>query len=334
MRAVAWGLLSTARINGQMLAAARTSALADVVAVASRAPERAAAYAEHHGIARAHGSYQALLEDPGVEAVYVSLPNALHAEWTIRALEAGKHVLCEKPLAGSAAEVEAMFDAAERADRRLAEAFMFRHHPQTRRLAEVVHGGAIGRLQLVRATLSFAIANSADPRLRKALGGGALMDVGCYCVSAARLLAGEPEQVVAEQVLGGDGVDLRFAGTMRFAGGVLAQLDCAMDQPRRDELEVVGREGTVRLADPWHCRAGAFTLQRDYVVERVTFARRNPYRLELEAVCRSIRSGDAPGAGRHESVAQARALAALRRAASSGRAVALPAPPSDPRGGT
>jgi predicted dehydrogenase len=334
MRPVAWGLLSTARINGQLLAAARTSALAEVVAVASRAEERADAYAEHHGIARAHGSYEALLEDPGVEAVYVSLPNALHAEWTVKALEAGKHVLCEKPLAGSAAEVEAMFDAAERAGRRLAEAFMFRHHPQTRRLAELVHGGAIGRLQLVRATLSFAIANPADPRLRTALEGGALMDVGCYCVSGARLLAGEPEQAIAEHVLGGDGVDVRFAGTLRFAGDVLAQFDCAMDQPRRDALEVVGTEGSLLLSDPWHCRAGAFTLRRDYVVERVTFARRNPYRLELEAICRSIRHGDGLAGERRESAAQARALAALQRAARSGRAVRLQPPPPDPRGGT
>ncbi len=334
MKPVAWGLLSTARINGQLLAAARTSALASVVAVGSRAGDRARAYAAEHRIPRAHGSYEALLGDPEVEAVYVSLPNALHAEWAIRALEAGKHVLCEKPLASSAAEADAMFDAAERTGLALSEAFMFRHHPQTRRLAELVRDGAIGRLQLIRATLSFAIAGAADPRLSTALAGGALADVGCYCVSGARLLAGEPERVVAEQVPGGDGVDVRFAGTLRFPGGVLAQLDCGMDQPRRDGLEVVGSEGTLTLSDPWHCRTAAFTLRRDFVVERVRFARRNPYRLELEAFCRSIRDGAAPAGERREAVAQARTLDALRQAARSGRAVCPDPPPHDPRGGT
>ena len=333
MRSVAWGLLSTARINGQLLAAARASALAGVVAVGSRSGERARAYATEHGIPRAHGTYEALLGDPAVEAVYVSLPNALHAEWAIRALEAGKHVLCEKPLASTAAEAEAMFDAAERSGLRLAEAFMFRHHPQTLRLTELVRGGAVGPLRLIRATLSFAIADAADPRLRRALAGGALADVGGYCVSGARLLAGEPERVLAEQVSGGDGVDLRFAGTLRFPAGVVAQFDCALDLPRRDALEVVGAEGTLSLSDPWHCRTAAFTLRRPYVVERIGFARRNPYRLELEAFCRSIRAGEGVAGERREAVAQARTLDALRSAARSGRAVRPDRSPHDPRGG-
>src|SRR5438874_2619291 len=225
------GILSTARINRAVLTGAHLSDRVEVVAVASRDAARAEAYAREHGIERAHGSYEALLEDPDVEAVYVSLPNSLHVPWSIRALEAGKHVLCEKPLDRRPREVERVFDAAERAGRILMEAFMYRHHPQTKRLAELVAAGAIGELELVRSSFSFTVADEANVRLSAELDGGSLMDVGCYCVSGTRLLAGEAESVSAQQIVGPTGVDVRFVATMSFPGGVLAHFDSGLDLP-------------------------------------------------------------------------------------------------------
>src|SRR6266545_2154521 len=192
---VRWGLLSTARINRAVLAGVRQTDRAEVVAVASREQQRADDYAREHGIERAHGSYEALLDDPDVEVIYVSLPNSLHVEWSVRALEAGKHVLCEKPFDRGPREVERAFDAADQAGRLLMEAFMYRHHPQTKKLQEVVAAGAIGELRHLRSSFSFTLDNPEDVRLAPELDGGSLMDVGCYCLSISRLLAGEPEQV-------------------------------------------------------------------------------------------------------------------------------------------
>src|SRR5881398_3300983 len=174
MEPVRWGILSTARINHAVLEPARETETADVIAVASRDQDRADAYAARHGIARAHGSYEALLEDPDVEAVYISLPNGLHCEWSIRALEAGKHVLCEKPMSRRAAEVEAVFDTAEAVDRFCMEAFMWRHNPQTRKLTELLADGAIGELRVVRAAFSFPLTDLSNVRMRPELEGGAL----------------------------------------------------------------------------------------------------------------------------------------------------------------
>src|SRR5271166_3168333 len=218
------GLLSTARINEQLVAGARQACSIEVVAIGSRDLARAEAQAQALGVPRAHDSYEALLADPAVEAVYVALPNSLHVEWSLRALEAGRHVLCEKPLSRHPDQLARAFDAAERNGLVLAEAFMWRHHPQTRRLLELVE--QIGELRLIRASFSFVLERAHDVRLQKALDGGALMDVGCYCVSAARLLAGEPAAVSAQQVRGGDGVDVRLTGLLHFPGDVLATIDC------------------------------------------------------------------------------------------------------------
>ena len=320
---VAWGFLSTARINDKVLAGARLSDRVDVVAVASRDRGRAEAWARSNGIERAHGSYEALLEDPDVEAVYISLPNSLHVQWSIRALEAGKHVLCEKPLGRSPGEVAAAFDAADAAGRLLSEGFMYRHHPQAARLAGLVRDGAIGRLGLVRATFSFALADPGNVRLSGVLDGGGLMDVGCYCVSGARLLAGEPERVHAEQVLGGEGVDVRMVATMRFPGDVLASFDCGLAHTERDELEAVGDEGSLFLDDPWHCVEPVIELRRDGGVERIEIERANPYRLELENLSDAIRGEAEPLLGRADALGQARALEALHRSAEGGHALAL-----------
>jgi predicted dehydrogenase len=285
------------------------------VAVASRDRGRAEEYARTWEIPRALGSYEALLEDPEVDAVYVSLPNGLHVEWSIRALEAGKHVLCEKPLDRRPAEVERAFDAAERSGRILMEAFMYRHHPQTRRLVELVEGGAIGTLQLIRSAFSFTITNpDANVRTQPTLDGGSLMDVGCYCVSGSRLLAGEPERVYGEQVVD-HGVDVRFHGTLRFADGVVAQFDCGFVLPVRDELEAIGTEGSLFLDDPWHAYEPTIELRRRDGVERIEAERADSYRLELENLAAAARGESEQLLGRADAVAQARVIDALYRSA-------------------
>ena len=320
---VNWGVISTAAINEQLLAGARQATDVAVVAVASRDQERALRYAQDHGIERAHGSYEALLADDGVEAVYISLPNSMHVEWTLRALRAGKHVLCEKPLGRRVPEVVAAFDEADRQDRLLMEAFMYRHNPQTRRLQELVAGGAVGRLRLIRAAFGYALNDSADVRLAAGLDGGSLMDVGCYCVSAARMLAGEPERVAGEQALGGDGVDVAFAGILRFADDVLAHFDAGLALAARDQLEVVGEDGSLLLEDPWHCRRSMIELRRDGGSELIETAAIDSYRLELENLSAAIRGSAEPLLGRADAVGQATTIAALYESAETGRIVSL-----------
>jgi D-xylose 1-dehydrogenase (NADP+, D-xylono-1,5-lactone-forming) len=314
---VAWGILSTARINRHVLAGARKSVRVDIVAVASRDLARAEAYAREQGIERAFGSYDALLADSDVEAVYISLPNSMHVEWTIRAVEAGKHVLCEKPLTRHAAEAERAFEAAERAGCHLMEAFMYRHNPQTARLAQLVEDKAVGELRRVRTAFSFTVDNPTNIRLLADLDGGALMDVGCYCVNGTRLLAGEPEHVRGEQVVGPGGVDIRFSGTMRFPDGVTGEFECGLDLPSRDELEVIGPEGSIFLDDPWHGRTPVIEVRRGGTTERIELVPTNSYQLELENLSDAIRGEAAPLLGRDDAVGQARTIEALYRSAAA-----------------
>jgi D-xylose 1-dehydrogenase (NADP+, D-xylono-1,5-lactone-forming) len=316
------GILSTARINRQILAGARESELVEVAAVASRDLGRAEAYAREHELQRAYGRYEDLLADPDLDAVYISLPNSLHVEWSVRALEAGKHVLCEKPLSRNVEDVERGFDAADRAGRILTEAFMYRHNPQTARLKELVDGGAIGALRLVRAAFSFTLTDDANIRLAEDLDGGALMDVGCYCVSGSRLLAGEPERVFGAAVEEA-GVDTVFAASMRFPGDVFAQFDCGLRLPMRDELEAVGEEGSIFLDDPWHCRKPVLQLRRDGDVEEIALEPVDSYRLELDNLAQAIHGEAKPLLSQDDAVGQARAIEALYRSAETGEAVAL-----------
>ena len=317
-----WGLLSTANINRKLLEGVRGTDEATVVAVASRDRSRAERYAREHGIERAHGSYEALLEDPDVEAIYNPLPNSLHVPWSVRALEAGKHVLCEKPLTRRPAEVAEAFAAAERSGRLLMEAFMWRHHPQTKRLRELLDEGVIGRLRLVRASFSFPLRDPEDIRLNGELDGGALMDVGCYCVSGSRFVAGaEPERVSAEQVIGGKGVDVALSATLRFPDDVLAQFDCGLALQHRSGLEAIGEDGSLYLADPWHGRSPGIRLTRGDEVEAIEIADANPYSHELENFARAARGEAPPRLGPEDALAQARASEALYASAESGRSV-------------
>jgi D-xylose 1-dehydrogenase (NADP+, D-xylono-1,5-lactone-forming) len=322
-RAVTWGIMSTADINRKVIPGAHASPKVDLVAVASRDQARADAYAGQWEIERAYGTYDAMLADPGIEAVYISLPNDMHVEWSIKALEAGKHVLCEKPLTRNAADAERAFDAAERVDRLLSEAFMYRHNPQTKRAKQLVGEGAIGELRLVRAAFSYGLYDEANIRLHPELQGGALMDVGCYTVSGARLFAGEPAKAHGEAWIGPSGTDWLFAGLLRFPGNVVATLDCGTAMPVRDELEAIGSEGSLFIDDPWHCIVPGIDLRRDGKVERIEVEPADSYRLELENVSDAIRGEGELLLGREDAVGQARALAALHESATSGAAVSL-----------
>jgi len=318
------GLLSTANINRAILAGAARTGRVDVVAVASRDAGRADAYAAEHGIATAHGSYEALLADPDVEAVYISLPNGMHHEWTMYALAAGKHVLCEKPYTRHPHEAEEAFDAADAAGLVLAEAFMYRHHPQTARVARLVADGAIGRLCAVKATFTFPLRDLSDVRALPELDGGALMDVGCYCVSGIRLLAGEPEHVRGEQVTGTTGIDMAFHGTLRCAGDVVGQFEATFRSPQRQSLEAVGEDGVLVVEAPWRVDwGGSVTLRRDGATELVEVDEADAYTLELENLADAI-EGRAPALlGRADAAGQARAIDALYRSAESGTRIAV-----------
>ncbi|MGZ4592150.1 MAG: Gfo/Idh/MocA family protein, partial [Actinomycetes bacterium] len=305
-----WGILSTANITDKLLDSGTDQ---EFVAVGSRDGARADAYAREKGIARAHGSYEDLLADPDVDAIYNPLPNALHVEWSIRALQAGKHVLCEKPLSRRPEDVDRAFDVAEREGRVLAEAFMWRHHPQVARARELLDTGAIGDLRVVRAHFAFRAANPDDIRLQAALDGGGLMDVGCYCVSGCRPRAGtEPEHAWAELVPGGHGVDVALAATLRFPGDVLAHFDCGLSYPGGSLLAAAGTEGSFALADPWHGNDAVIELRRaDGSVERIDAGPANPYALELADFEAAVRGEGSPLLGRDDALGQARTIAAL-----------------------
>lgn len=198
---------------------------------------------------------------------------------------------------------------------------MWRHNPQTKRLAELVGGGAIGELRLIRAAFSFPLTDTVNVRLSPELDGGALMDVGTYCVSAVRLLAGEPHQVTAQQVLGPTGIDRRLVATLSMAGPVLAYIDCGFDMPNRSQLEVVGSEGSIVVSDPWHCRAPGLAVRRGAELEHVEIKPENSYKLELENLSAAIRGEGEALIGRADAVGQAKTIEALYRAADSGETV-------------
>ncbi len=326
---VRWGVLSTARINDAFLRGVAASDEAQVVAVASRDADRARAYAADRGIARAHGSYEALLADPEVEAVYISLPNGMHLDWSRAALEHGKHVLCEKPLGRDAASVSAAFDVADARGLLLCEAFMWRHHPQTIELARLVADGAVGTLRAVRAHFGFLLADPEDVRLRADLEGGALMDLGCYCVSAARLLAGEPVQAAGVQVTEGDpgsggrgGVDVSFAGALRFADDVVADLYASFRAAPGFGLQVVGDAGRITVEDPWHIREPGIELRVGERTRRIDVVTADSYRLQVDDVSRGVRGAGEPRLGRADGVGQARAIQALYAAAARETSIA------------
>ncbi|MEM9751961.1 MAG: Gfo/Idh/MocA family oxidoreductase [Planctomycetota bacterium] len=268
---VRFGILGCGNIAGQFASDAPTAKRSTVVACGSRSSESATAFADRHpqphGPIRAHGSYDALLADPDVDAIYLTLPNTLHRAWTIRALEAGKHVLCEKPLALNEADAEAMFDAADTHEKLLVEAYMYRAHPLTRAVCDAIRDGRIGDVRFVRASFCYATSRIAgNIRFDPALGGGALWDIGGYCVSFARLLAGlranddgntpataiEPDAFEVFAHRHDTGVDDYAAGSLRFHGGeILATFTCGMTAQADNLLHVGGTQGFLDIPVPW-----------------------------------------------------------------------------------
>ncbi|NBC95187.1 MAG: Gfo/Idh/MocA family oxidoreductase, partial [Deinococcus-Thermus bacterium] len=249
------GILSTANIaRAAVVPALRACDDTEVVAVASRDAERARSFASELEIPRAHGSYEALLDDGGVDAVYVALPNALHEEWTIQALEAGKHVLCEKPLAPTVEACRRMGEAAGRAERVLMEAFMYRFHPRTRHAEALVREGRIGRLAHVDATFTFRVRDPSNIRLSRELAGGALLDVGCYTVDVARRLVGRPIETVSatSRFDGADGVDLDRAF---LPGDGPVAIELAEAGGVAEDVEVPGKDPYLAMVETFATRA-------------------------------------------------------------------------------
>ncbi|MDO8211893.1 Gfo/Idh/MocA family protein [Conexibacter sp. CPCC 206217] len=301
---VRWGILSTAAIADELIGPLRRSSRAELVAVASRDPVRAAAYARTRGIPASYGSYEQLLADKRIEAVYVPLPNGLHARWAGAALEAGKHVLCEKPLAATALEAEPLFARAAARGLVLAEAMMYRHHPQTALLQELV-AERLGPLRSLHATFHYPIPGleRGDARADPALAGGALRDLGCYCVSLLNLLGGgEPVAVGGRARSAASGVDMGFAGTLAYAGGATASFDVSMDSAMSLWLVATGARGTLRVPNPYQpsrdrlwapapCPREAF-LTLDGVTQTIAFDGGDPFAHELDDVSRAVR-GDA-----------------------------------------
>jgi D-xylose 1-dehydrogenase (NADP+, D-xylono-1,5-lactone-forming) len=255
MKQVRWGLLSTANINRRLIPAIRAARRGQLVAVASRTQAGADAYARHWQIPQAFGSYAAMLQSDAIDAVYISLPNHLHAEWTIAALEQGKHVLCEKPFALTLAEVDRMAATAAASGKVLAEAFMYRHHPQTKRAGDWARQGRLGDLILIRASFNFAMSSRDNVRLAPAYGGGSLWDVGVYPVSLAQFITGQtPNWVMGDQWVGPTGVDESFAGLMQYGAansGLTAQISCSFRSPWHTWAEIQGTEGRLSLNRPF-----------------------------------------------------------------------------------
>jgi len=312
---IRFGLLSTASINGAILGARAQDAPFSVDAVSSRDASRAQAYALERGIERVHGSYEALLADDAVDAVYIALPNALHHEWTMRALAAGKHVLVEKPYTRVPEQVDEAWDEAERRGLVLTEAYMWRHANQTQLLRELLP--RVGEIQAARASFFGILPRADDVRFVPELGGGALLDLGCYCVSACRLVLGEPGLVHGEAWLGRGGVDERFAATLR-CGDVVATLQCGFTASL-NQIEVVGRDGVLLVPQAFVDPPGVVLLNG----EEHRVASGNAYRAELDDVCAAIRGERQVLNGRAEMMGQARVLDALLRSAGAGTPVTL-----------
>jgi predicted dehydrogenase len=250
---LSWGILGTGNIARQFATGVRASRNGELAAVGSRSTTSARDFAGVFRIPEASGDYQSVLDDPTVTAVYNALPNSMHHEWTIKALRAGKHVLCEKPIAAGAAEAEEMFDVAAHSGRVLMEAFMYRSHPQTLAVMDAVAKGVIGDVRLVRTSFCFRTTRvDGNIRFSKELAGGALMDIGCYCINFSRLFAGaEPTDITVTGKLHASGVDELAAGTMTFPNGVVASFTCGMTLHADNTAHLCGSEGFIEIPVPW-----------------------------------------------------------------------------------
>ncbi|MFD2610940.1 Gfo/Idh/MocA family protein [Paenibacillus gansuensis] len=287
-----WGVIGCAGIAvNSVIPGIRQSATGEVTAIASRGLQKAEETAAKLDIPKAYGSYEELIEDPNIDAVYIPLPNHLHMEWSIRAMEAGKHVLCEKPIALNEAEAQRMADVSRRTGKHLAEAFMYRHHPRYERIAEIIRSGEIGELRAIHSAFTFNNAgDKTNVRYRKEWGGGSLYDVGCYPLSAARLLLGtEPEAATVHALLSPehDHVDMMASGVVEFPGSIALTFDCGMWAAFRNTLEVLGTEGRIEVPS-------AFIGEASFLVHTSGGTRKeeqpalNQYALQADVFARTV----------------------------------------------
>lgn len=327
---IRWGILSTARINSALLGPIRHSARSELVAVASRDLERARAYAAQERIPKAYGSYEELLADPDVDVIYNPLPNALHAEWTVKAADAGKHVLCEKPITVSIEELDQVEAAARLNGVTIFEAFMYLHHPQTRRALALIQEGRLGQVQQVNSWFHFYLPpeNAQNIRLNAALSGGSLWDVGVYPNSMAIVMigAGVPVAVWASQIEGESGVDVSMRGQMHFANGAVAQISSSFRTPFREAAYIVGDKGILHIPEPWKpglrgqdsrmIFTGLDGSQEEIITQAV-----DPYLCEVQAMEACVLDGADPVVPLSLSRQFLRSVLALYRSARTGETV-------------
>ncbi len=320
-----WGLLSTAKINRALIKPLNASKRTRLLAVASRSISSAEAYAREWNIPRAHGSYEALLADPEIDVIYNSLPNHLHAEWTIKALRSGKHVLCEKPFALTLAEVDAMSQAAHETGKVLAEAFMYLHHAQTLKIKEIVDSGVLGKLQLIKGAFTFTLTREGNYRWMEEMGGGSIWDVGCYPISFARMIVGdEPVEVFGWQLTGQGGSDESFFGQMRFKDEVHMQFDCGFRSPSRSFIEIVGTDATLNIPDPFKPgRKNEIYLNHNNEMQTIKIKGDELYSGEVEDICDAILNNRPPHISLTDSRGNTSVILALLQSAESGKPVSL-----------
>ena len=331
-----WGLLSTANINKALISPLQRAERSTLVAVASRDGEKASQYAKEHGIPKAHSSYEALLADPDIDVIYNPLPNLLHREWTVKAADAGKHVLCEKPLVTTLADFDQVVAAAERNNVTIFEAFMYLHHPQTQLLLETVRAGRLGTLQQINSWFHFYLPpeRATNIRLNAQLHGGSLWDVGVYPNSAALAIAqaagaGEaPIEVWANQIIGESGVDVAMRAQLHFANGLIAQISSGFRTPFREALHIVGDQGALAVVEPWKPGlqgndSKVIFTGIDGATETIITPAIDPYLCEIQAIEACVLDGAAPIIPLARSRHFLRTVLALYESAQSGRPVRL-----------
>jgi predicted dehydrogenase len=329
---IRWGILSTARINRALLDPIRQASRSELAAVASRDINKAQTYATENGIPKAYGSYEEMLADPEIDVIYNSLPNSLHCEWTVKAAEAGKHVLCEKPLVTTLTELDQIEAAAKANNVTIFEAFMYLHHPQTLKVKEIVGSGQLGELRLINSWFNFYLPpeNSANIRLNPNLAGGSLWDVGVYPNSLVIVMAhaGPPVEVWASQAKGETGVEVSFAGQLKFSNGVVAQISSGFRTPFRQAAYIVGSEGILEINEPWKPgaegkKATVRWTKLDDSEELIVTPAISPYLTEVVAMEACLLDGAAPLIPLSLSRDFLRTLLALYESAETGRPVTL-----------
>lgn len=320
-----WGLLSTARINQDLIDPLNASNRTHLLAIASRSQSSADAYALKWNIPRAHGNYESLLNDPDVDVIYNSLPSHMHAEWTLKALRAGKHVLCEKPIALTLAEMDAMEQAVKETGLVLAEAFMYRHHAQTSKIKEMIDADELGEIQLIRGAFTYTLEPADHGRWLTQEGGGSIWDVGCYPISYARTMFGaEPVEVFGWQIPSTSGSDLTFIGQMQFKDGIFAQFDSGFQSPVRMLMEIVGSEAVLNIPNPFKPGfENEIYLTRNEKTQTIKIPGGELYSGEVEDMCDSILHGKAPLVSLDDSRKNTAVIVALLESAESGKPVVL-----------